>query len=40
MYLSVKSCARVNGPLSDMFDSCMGKQGEPLSPLLFVFFRK
>ena len=39
MYNSVKSCVRVNGVLSDYFDSYMGvKQGEPLSPLLFVFF--
>ena len=39
MYHSVKSCVRVNGRLSDNFESYMGvKQGEPLSPLLFIFF--
>jgi len=39
MYESVKSCVRVNGALSDNFESYMGvKQGEPLSPLLFIFF--
>ena len=39
MYYAVKSCVRVNGVLTDYFDSYMGvKQGEPLSPLLFVFF--
>jgi hypothetical protein len=39
MYLSVKSCVRANGELTDFFDSYMGvKQGEPLSPLLFLFF--
>ena len=39
IYESVKSCVRVNGRLSDYFDSYMGvKQGEPLSPLLFIFF--
>ena len=39
MYASVKSCVRVNGSLSDFFDSYMGvKQGESLSPLLFILF--
>ena len=38
MYSTVKSCDRVNGTLSEFFDSYMGvKQGEPLSPLLFIF---
>ena len=39
MYSTVKSCVRVNGTLSEFFDSYMGvKQGQPLSPLLFIFF--
>ena len=39
MYCTVKSCVRVNGMLSEFFDSYMGvKRGEPLSPLLFIFF--
>jgi len=39
MYSTVKSCVRVNGTLSEFFDSYMGvKQGEPLSTLLFIFF--
>jgi len=39
MYSTVNSCVRVNGTLSEFFDSYMGvKQGEPLSPLLFIFF--
>ena len=39
MYSTVKSCVRVNGTLSEFFDSYMGfKQGEPFSPLLFIFF--
>ena len=39
MYASVKSCVRVNGSLSQFFDSYMGvKQGESLSPLLFIIF--
>ena len=36
---TVKSCVRVNGTLSEFFDSYMGvKQGEPLSTLLYIFF--
>ena len=36
IYSTVKSCVRVNGTLSEFFDSYMGvKQGEPLSPFLF-----
>ena len=39
IYQSVKSCVKVNGSCSDFFDSYAGvKQGEPLSPLLFIFF--
>lgn len=39
MYESVKSCVRVNSTLSECFDSFNGdKQGEPLSPMLFLFF--
>jgi hypothetical protein len=39
MYNCVKSCVRANGCLTDNFESYMGlKQGEPLSPLLFIFF--
>jgi hypothetical protein len=39
IYLSVKACVRSNGALSENFDTYMGvKQGEPLSPLLFIFF--
>ena len=39
VYESVKLCVRVNGRLSDYFDSYMGvKQGEPLLPLFFIFF--
>ena len=39
MYSTVKSCVRVNGTLGELFDSYMGvKQGEPLSPLRFIFF--
>jgi hypothetical protein len=39
MYENVKTCVRVNGPLSEFFDCNTGvKQGEPLSPLLFIFF--
>lgn len=39
MYMSVKTCVKVNGSLTQYFDSYMGvKQGEPLSPLLFILF--
>ena len=39
IYKSVKSCVRVNGNLTEYFDSYMGvKQGETLSPLLFIMF--
>ena len=39
MYKSVKTCIKVNGSLTEYFDSYMGvKQGEPLSPLLFILF--
>lgn len=39
MYENVKSCVKVNGSLTEYFDTYMGvKQGEPLSPLLFLFF--
>ena len=39
MYKSVKTCIKVNGSLTKYFDSYMGvKQGEPLSPLLFILF--
>ncbi|MCG8046600.1 MAG: reverse transcriptase family protein, partial [Candidatus Thiodiazotropha endolucinida] len=39
MYESVKICVKVNGSLTQYFDSYMGvKQGEPLSPLLFILF--
>ena len=39
IYKSVKSCVKVNGHLTDYFESYMGvKQGEPLSPLMFMFF--
>ena len=39
MYQSVKACVRVNGNLTDNFESYMGvKQGETLSPLLFILF--
>ena len=39
IYDEVKSCVRVRAKYSDFFDSNMGvKQGEPLSPLLFLFF--
>ena len=36
---SVKVCVKSLGKLSDRFDSLVGvKQGEPLSPLLFILF--
>ena len=39
VYVSVKSCVRVNGCCSGFFESRSGvKQGEPLSPLLSLFF--
>ncbi|XP_053375116.1 uncharacterized protein LOC123554108 isoform X1 [Mercenaria mercenaria] len=39
IYQSVKSCVRSNGNMSNYFDSYMGvKQGETLSPLLFILF--
>ena len=39
MYKSVKTCIKVNGSITEYFDSYMGvKQGEPLSPLLFTLF--
>ena len=39
IYKSVKSCVKVNGHLTDYFESYMGvKQGEPLSPLMFILF--
>lgn len=39
MYEGVKLCVRNNGSLTDFFDSYMGlKQGEPLSPFLFIMF--
>ena len=39
MYNSVKTCIKVNRSLTQYFDSYIGvKQGEPLSPLLFILF--
>jgi len=39
IYECVRSCVKVNGSTSDFFESRSGvKQGEPLSPLLFLFF--
>ena len=39
IYNSVKVCVRSMGKVSDCFDSLVGvKQGEPLSPLLFILF--
>ena len=39
IYNSVKVCVRSMGKVSDCFDSLVGvKQGEPLSPLLFIVF--
>ena len=39
IYNSVKVCVKSLGKLSDSFDSLVGvKQGEPLSPLLFILF--
>ena len=39
IYDCVKLCIRVNGDYSDCFESLSRlNHGEPLSPLLFVFF--
>jgi hypothetical protein len=39
MYSTVQLCVRSNGLLSNYFESCQGvKQGEPMSPLLFLLF--
>ena len=39
IFNSVKVCVRSIGKVSDCFDSLVGvKQGEPLSPLLFIVF--
>ena len=39
IYSSVKACVKLVGKTSDCFDSLVGvKQGEPLSPLLFILF--
>ena len=39
IYQRIQSCVRNNGHLSDFFDSYLGvKQGEALSPLLFILF--
>ena len=39
IYNSVKVCVKLMGKTSDCFDSLVGvKQGEPLSPLLFILF--
>ena len=39
IYNSVKVCVRSMGKVSECFDSLVGvKQGEPLSPLLFIVF--
>ncbi|XP_053399819.1 uncharacterized protein LOC128557111 [Mercenaria mercenaria] len=39
MYSTVKSCVRYNHSQSDFFESHVGlKQGDPSSPLLFMFF--
>ena len=39
IYKSVKSCVKVNGHMTYYFESYMGvKQGEPLSPMMFIFF--
>ena len=39
IYNSVKVCVRSLGKISECFDSLVGvKQGEPLSPLLFILF--
>jgi len=39
MYAVVRSCVRYNNHHSDFFESHIGlKQGDPSSPLLFMFF--
>ena len=39
MYQSVKSCVRYKGKCSNFFNTDTGvKQGDPLSPVLFIFF--
>ena len=39
MYESVKVCIKSMNKMSDFFDSYVGiKQGEPLSPVLFIIF--
>jgi hypothetical protein len=39
LYENVKCCVKVNGALTENFETYMGvKQGEPLSPLLFILF--
>ena len=39
IYTSVKGCVKSLGKISDCFESLVGvKQGEPLSPLLFILF--
>ena len=39
MYDKVRSCVKINGQHTEFFESKAGvKQGEPLSPLLFLFF--
>ena len=40
LYQKTKACDRVNGEISDVFDSNIGvRQGDNLSPLLFILFR-
>ena len=39
LYASVSACIKISSKLSDVFDVTLGlKQGEPLSPLLFILF--